>query len=277
MAKATAAVAKQEGNGRELVVPDGDDGLSGEMGSQDLIVPTCSLVQPMSSQDKGERGKFYFSEGMALDELNVAVLRIAFTRTMWSDIDEDIQGLNGPICKSVDRLVGLTNLPEFVTGAAVLREVLPHEDKTDLNCATCRFKETANFGVEVDNLRCRWTYTLLMVDIETRDPFLYFVHGMQMRSVLRNIITPARKRREKTGNGQPWLNAYHWKPRMVEEKRNYTVDITTGDQFGEEDLAEFAAMSAELRRHAEQASQDDEPAEPAAPATEHAGIGAKEA
>ena len=265
-------VAKPQENGQALVVPGGGDGLSGEMGPQDIIVPTCSLVQPMSSQDKGERGKFYFSDSMALDALNVAVLQAAFTRTMWSDINEDIKDLNGPICKSNDRLTGHTNLPEFVEGAAVLREVLPHEDKIDMSCASCRFKGTADYGVVVDGLRCRWTYTLLMVDIETRDPFLYFVHGMQMPPVLRAIITPARKRAKKTGNAQPWLNAYHWEPRFVEEKKNWTVDITTGDQFGEEDLAEFAAMSAELRSHAEQASQDDAPAEQ--PADGHAGIGA---
>ncbi len=269
MTKASTQVEKPQDNGRELVVPDGGGGLSGEMGPQDFIVPTCSLVQPMSSQDKGDRGKFYFSEGMALDELNVAVLRIAFTRTMWSDIDEDIQGLNGPICKSTDRQVGLTNLPEFVEGESVLREVVPHEDKAEHACGTCRFKETANFGVEVDGLRCRWTYTLLMVDIETRDPFLYFVHGMQMRPVLRQIINPAIKRAKKTGKAQPWLTPYNWKPRFVEEKRNWTVDITTGEQFGEDDLKEFAAMSAELRSHAEQASQDEPAEEPEqAPLTE---------
>jgi hypothetical protein len=274
----TKQVTKQE-NGQAVAIPtDGADGLSGEFGEQDVTIPVCSLTQPMS-QDRGPEGTFYFPDGrnsskeIGEDALDVAVLDIVATRTLWGPVDS---GIGAPVCRSGDRKMGLTNYPEFVSEAADLMEVLPHDDPTYVVCSECRFGPSAADFEKIDGMWCPFGYTLLMANVETGEPFLYFIKGSQMKTVKKVIVSPTLMRWNQTGAARPWLTHYRWTPRHVQEKekkRNYWVaDITAVGEFEEKSQEKYAALSAKHRGRASEQTFEAEPAEQPA-ADDHPGLG----
>ena len=234
-------------------------GLSGMFGQGDIATPSCSLVQPMS-QDKGAAGTYYL-DGRNLDTLEVAVLHIAGTRTLWADISS---GIGAPVCKSNDRRQGYTSYGEYILNGAELVASSDSEldESTQVSCASCRFGPTNEWGVEEDGLSCKFGYTLLLANIMDNDePFLYYVKGAQMNSVMRRIVSPTLARK-----GRPWVTRYQFTPRLVEEpgKKYWVSDITAIAEFDEDSQALYASMA---QAHGKQQ------VEPAAPADGHGGIG----
>src|SRR3990167_4536996 len=96
-----------------LALPSDGVGMSGEFDRDDVLLPTCTLVQPTSKSTKGEQGKFCFQDGQMLDEMQIVVLRIAATRSLWEDMATGGTG-EGPVCRSDDRKVGYTERPSLV-------------------------------------------------------------------------------------------------------------------------------------------------------------------
>lgn len=254
----TTKVTKREERG-VTTQEDNIVGLSGMFGQGDVATPSCSLVQPMS-QDKGAAGTYYL-DGRNLDTLEVAVLHIAGTRTLWADIGA---GIGAPVCKSNDRRLGYTTYEQFVVSGGDLIADDSDAESTQLSCASCRFEPTNEWGVEEDGLSCKFGYTLLLANVLDNDePFLYYVKGAQMNSVMRRIVSPTLARK-----GRPWVTRYQFKPRLVEEtgKKYWVSDITAIAEFDEDSQVLYASMA---QAHGKQV------AEPAAtpPADGHGGIG----
>jgi hypothetical protein len=231
-----------------------------------MVMPVCSLVQPMS-QDKGEEGKFWFADGTALDSMKTVVLEIVATRALWAPVDS---GLGAPICRSADRRMGMTLYRSFIEDSGDPMK-LHEEDQAYIPCPDCRFFETARSFEKVDDLWCPFGYTLLMVHAETDEPFLYFVKGMQMKPVKQRIVSPALLRIKKTGKATPYANVQEWRARLVEEKekkRKYWVaDIMSGDALSDAEQESYREMSISLRGRAaeqiEEAAAEEGQQEPA--------------
>ena len=241
------------------IATDGAVGLSGEFWQQDMTIPICSLVQPMS-QDKGEEGRFWFPDGRSVEELGVAVLDIMATRALWAPVDS---GIGAPICRSVDRKEGITNYGAFIEkGGDVMKLAAQQGDAMYVPCSDCRFGPSATSFEKIDGLWCPYGYTLLLCDAENREAFLYFVKGAQMKSVKQRIVSPTLMRWNRTGKAEPWVTAYQLTPRLVEEKekkRKYWVaDIQPVAEFGEAERQELMELAMALRGRAiEQMEEED--------------------
>ena len=256
MTTPTKQVAKRD-NGA-LAIPDDQTGLSGEFGRADIVMPVCSLAQPMS-QDKGNEGRFWFPDGRSLETMETVVLNVLATRTLWGPIDS---GIGAPLCRSVDRKMGITSYASFVEAPGPMEE----SDQTYVPCSDCRFHNTATNFEKIDGLWCPYGYTLLMVDVELGEPFIYFIKGMQTRAVRQRIVSPILMRFQQTGKVTPWANRFTWTPRLVEEKekkRKYWVaDIQASEPISDDDQDFYRELSASLRGAAER-TMEEEPEPPA--------------
>ena len=255
----TQEVAKRDERRAVAIPTDGADGLSGEFGQGDMAMPICSLGQPMS-QGKTE-GKFSFPDGRSLDDLEVVVLDIVATRAIWAPVDS---GIGAPLCRSADRRMGITLYSTFIEHGKRedIEKLTPEgaEDEQYIVCADCRFGPSAMNFEKVDGLWCPNGYTLLMLDVRTDEPFLYFVKGMQMKSVKQRIVSPALVRLRRTGSAMPWAVTYGWQPRIVEEKEKkrkyYVADITIGPDTSDDDRKQYAEMSVALRGRASEQTEE---------------------
>ena len=269
-------VAKRDEQRSVAIPTDGADGLSGDFGQQDMTMPICSMGQPMS-QGKAE-GKFSFPDGRSLDDLEVVVLDIVATRAIWAPVDSSI---GAPLCRSADRKMGITLYPTFIEQGELkdVEKLNPESAESEqyIVCADCRFGPTAASFEKVDGLWCPNGYTLLMLDVRTDEPFLYFVKGTQMKSVKQRIVSPALVRFRRTGAAMPWAATYQWKPRIVEEKekkRKYWVaDITVGEDTSDANRERYAEMSLALRGRASEQTEEMPRDEAEASAKDHPGLG----
>ncbi len=206
----TNEVAKRDEQRAVAIPTDGADGLSGDFGQGDITMPICSLVQQMS-QDKGPEGTFHFPDGRnankepGKDALEVVVLDIVATRAIWAPVDS---GIGAPLCRSADRKMGITVYPTFIESGELkdVEKLNPESEEGEqyIVCADCRFGRSATNFEKVDGLWCPNGYTLLMLDVRTDEPFLYFVKGTQMKSVKQRIVSPALVRFRRTGAAMPW-------------------------------------------------------------------------
>ncbi len=241
----TMAVAQRAS--AALALPtDGVAGLTGSFGKGDITIPICSLAQLMS-QNKGEAGKFYFPDGRSLDMMQTVVLDIVATRAMWAPISESLEG---PLCKSADRVYGIP-----LDAARVLEgEVLPgYQEGDPIPCARCpHYGDAETFTEDKTRLLCRNGYTLLMVDFETDAPFLFFVKGSAVKPVKQRIVSPALMRFKRTGKAEPWAQVYDWTAKLVEQpgKKFYTPEIMPSTELDDAAKDYYAAMSADLRGRA---------------------------
>lgn len=224
-------------------------GMSGELGRDDITTPTCSIVQPSSGSERGNAGTFWFSDGTNLPKLEVVVLEIAGTRTLWAPKGE---GDSGPICRSPNRREGLTEDPDLV-----LRD-LTAERKADLAiaggdgpayipCDVCPHYKDDPFA-RGDYL-CKPGYTLLLHEVD-QGPFLFFVKGSAMGIIKRKIVSPALIRMQQGQPAAPWRNMWDWSLELKEGKQGkyYVPAITSIGVV--EDPETYERMSAELRGEA---------------------------
>ena len=259
----TTDVATREPGG--AVVPANADipGLSGEFGRGDISIPICSISQNMS-QDKGEAGMFAFPDGSSFEELEVVVLDVVATRALWTPIDDET--VEGPLCRSTDRVLGMTDYPLRVVGdKAEELGVVDSEETTVLTCETCpHFKDAVTFTKPTSDgpapLMCRNGYTLLMYEDNMEEVILFFVKGSAVSPVKKKIVSPALRRYRKNGQAMPWANAFTWKvTHKIEGKKNwYQPDIMPGEPFDNEKLDFYEDMARSLSGRAQ---QSDEPVE----------------
>ncbi len=272
----TKQVTKQEENGRALAIPTGGvAGLSGEFNQRDIALPVCSLAQPMS-QDKGPEGKFSWPDGRSVDQMTVVVLDIVATRALWSPIDWDV---GEPICRSSDRLDGLTKYANIVTAEKPKAGDIREADPIIISCAECpHFKDATTFPDQ--ELRCMYGYTLLLVEREGDGlPFLYFVKGSAVKVIKQRIVSPALMRLRVNKPAEPWAQPSGWTIVLKQEKQRkwYVPEIMPLEPLGEEEKDLYATMSAEFSGRASQQTLEDEPVtengDAPPPATDHPGLG----
>ena len=239
----STALAPTSNSERALAIPESGGGLSGAFDQGDLKLPTCSLVQPMS-QDRGAAGRFWFDqEGRSEETFTAIVLNIIGTAAMWEPISAETRG---PVCKSVDRVMGITNKPSVVLGTAM------EDSGMYIECARC--PHHADWEVMKSGpMHCSKGFTLLMCDTEMQQPFLYYVKGTQFSPVRDRIVSPALLRRKRYGNAEPWLTPFTWSAReVVQPGKKYWVPIITMQQpLGDEARAFYADLSAHLAGKAE--------------------------
>lgn len=229
---------------RDLVIPDGSVGLSGSFDQDDMTVPACTLVQPMS-KEKGEPGKFWFPDGRAFDNLSVVVLKIAATRTLMGDLEAD----EGVLCKSNDRTIGYTEVPLRVVGSEATAEGPMY-----IPCIECPHFEDNQF--ERGEL-CKKGYTLLCYETTENFPFIFYARGAAVSRVRNRIASPALARFQQTGAASPWRFSYEWKPLLITKNFKYWVpEILISGELDEDDQARYAAMSRQLSGAT---SEDDSP------------------
>jgi hypothetical protein len=151
------------------VVPEGFDDLF----EDDLVIPRYAIVQPTSHE--GTPGTFRSNlSGEERQELQLVPLRIQRGRVLWSDtLGED------PVCKSTDGMVPAPVIEKSVNDACCvlagrrLRPICP--------MATWQRNEPP---------KCRDTYSMIGLDLETQTPVMLAFHGTGIRAVrvLRTMI-----------------------------------------------------------------------------------------
>lgn len=228
-------------------------GMSGSFDEGDIKLPSCRLLQPMSQAEGGTQGHYWFDqEGRDVESFEAVVLNIIGTAAMWKPIGEG-DG-KGPVCKSIDRVMGLTSEPSLV---------LKDPDKVDgepiyIQCSLC--PRRADWEVlRSSPMHCSKGFTLLMCEVETREPFLYYVKGTQFSPVRDRIVSPALLRRKRYGNAQPWLTPFTWTTRIVEQpgKKYFVPVIVAGKPFDAEERDFFAGLSVQLAGRAEEQALDE--------------------
>ena len=249
-AQASTAVATlPQTDGAMVEYEVSGSGMSGSFDEGDLKLPSCALVQPMS-QDRGEAGNFWFDqEGRSVKAFTAVVLNIIGTAAMWEPIGSETKG---PVCKSIDRVMGLTNKPSVVLDKAM-------EDSTMyIECARCPHRADWDI-MKSAPMHCGKGFTLLMCDLETKDPFLYYVKGTQFSPVRDRIVSPALIRRKRYGKAEPWLTPFTWTARdVVQPGKKYWVPVIVMEKpLDEEQRAFFADLSAQLAGKAERQSEEE--------------------
>ena len=241
--KATTAVATTTNGERALALPGQPDGMSGAFDQGDFKLPTCSLVQP-TSQEKGEPGRYWFDqEGQSRETFTAVVLNIIGTATMWEPIGPDTKG---PICKSTDRVMGLTNKPSVVLGKEM------EDSGMYIECARC--PHHADWEImKSEPLKCGKGFTLLMCDAETNEAFLYYVKSTAFGPVRDRIVSPALIRRKQYGNAEPWLTPFTFTARDASRpgKKYWVPVITMEKPLDAEQRAFYAGLSAQMASKAE--------------------------
>ena len=176
----TQEVAKRQ-DGAIALPDEGALGLSGQFDRGDISTPACSIVQPTSKSERGEAGNFWFPDGQTTERLEVVVLEIAGTRTLWAPLEEG-EG-NAPICRSADRTEGVTNKPSLVLGEGVAKKQQMEDGPgTYLVCDVCPHSNDDPYAS--GDWLCKPGYTLLLYE-EERGPFLFFAKGSAMKIVQR--------------------------------------------------------------------------------------------
>lgn len=236
------------GNGA-IAIPAESVGLTGQADQDDILTPTCSIVQPGSADERGDAGDFYFADGTNVKELDVIVLEIAFTRALWGARGD---GNNAPLCRSVDREMGMTLKPVEVTGKD------DGSNRADgqmvfIPCAQCRHQNDDKFGPSVGS--CKPGFTLMLYD-DDHGPFLFFVKGSAIQPVKRQIVSPALRRTQRHLSPDHWTHSWSWKTEKREnDKGKFFVPVLT-DLGPVEDPDAYRDLAISLRgRVGDQATQ----------------------
>lgn len=242
--------------GGPLAIPEGTTGLSGEFGQQDMSIPICSLVQPMS-QDKGEEGHFWFPDGRSLKRMEIIVLDIVATRALWRPIEENS---DGPLCRSADRKVGLTDDPDRVMGDMAADKY--DEGSVELDCIACPHYE--DFNIFERGQFCRLGYTLLCHERVEDIPFLYFVKGVAVKPVKQRIVGPALQRVQRGKLATPWMVPFQWTAKLIEVpgQKYWMPEILPLEPLEESAANYYAEMSLDMsgRASAQSIEPTEEPA-----------------
>jgi len=248
MAKtATTELATQDDQRAVTEYREPPAGLSGEFDQSDIVLPVCSLTQPMS-KDKGQEGHFWFPDGTALDKMEVAVLDIIATRGLWATVESGL----GLLCKSIDRMSGTAARPDLV-----LNDPDQGTDQMAIICSQCPHYEDDKNWVKGG---CRFGYTLLCWDVSRETPFLYFVKGTGVKPVKQRIVSPVLIRYRQTGIAEPWRTVFSFEPQKVQDAKYkyYVPAIAPVYEADDEARAIYAEKSAELRSRAARQSYEDE-------------------
>lgn len=249
----TAVATREPTNGAVTEYAPSDAGMSGEFDEGDIKLPTCRLLQPMSQAEGGQAGHYWFDqEGRDAETFTAVVLNIIGTAAMWEPIGAEGKG---PICKSIDRVMGLTNKPSVVTG----KQDVTDGDPMWLECKLC--PHHADWEVlKSGPMHCSKGFTLLMAELDAPDqPYLYYVKGTQFTPVRDRIVSPALMRRKRYGAAQPWLTPFTWASVLKEQpgKKYFVPTITAEQPLNEEERSYFAALSAAMRGRAEEQAIDE--------------------
>jgi len=227
-------------------------------GQSDIVIPVCSLVQPMS-QGKGTPGQYGFPDGRSVAEMRVVVVHMMPTRAAWGDISEGIQE---PLCRSADRKAGYSRYPERIATGATGEQ--PLDQGVELSCVDCPLGPTnRTFQKRADGLWCPDGYTLLLADFQTAQPFMFYVKGMAFKEVKAKIVSPTITRSRQSGQYEPWSLSYLWQIKLIEQpgKKYYVPEIMPDGELEPAHAAYYAAMYAELGSRAKAQTLDEpEPA-----------------
>jgi len=178
---APAAMTKPEPSLSALsapLVPEGFDDLF----EDDLVIPRYAIVQPTSHE--GTPGTFRSNlSGEERKELRFVPLRIQRGRVLWSDtLGED------PVCKSADGIVPAPGIEKPVNDACCVlagRRLRPV-------CPMAMWQRNGNGDGAGRNEppKCRDSYAMVGLDLETQTPFMIAFHGTGIRAVrvLRTVI-----------------------------------------------------------------------------------------
>lgn len=139
----------------------------GQVRKQDLILPTRKLVQPVSRMDGASKhsGEFWDNlSGEYKTQLRVAILKLSYSRALFAKGGFDAP----PICAS-DNAIAPRSRVEFegqTTGPA---------------CDVCPFSEWGSAGEGRRGQACRESRNLLCLDLDTADPFLLSISGVNIK------------------------------------------------------------------------------------------------
>lgn len=233
-------------------------GLHGDFDQGDLALPICAITQPTSAEERGEPGLFWFNDGHAVPEMDSVVLDILSTRTMWAPKGKG--QVDGILCRSNNRREGNARYPTIVLGKEMAKRMGVSDDGMPMiiPCGHCPHYNDDQFAS--DDYLCKKGYTLLMVDLETGAPFLYFVKGSAVKGVVRTIVSPAVMRKQRGQPAAPWTTPYHWSTIKTENTKGkfYVPQITPLPPLRDEEAAYYAQMSASMSgRAAEQMDEED--------------------
>lgn len=247
--KAGAAVATLEPtNGAVTEYEGADAGMAGNYDDDDLKLPTCSLVQPMS-QGRGGAGTYWFAqEGRNTESFTAVVLSIISTAGMWGEVGSDA----GLVCKSADRELGLTQTPGLVLGKPDLPEGAQY-----IACGEC--PHHADWNTKGGGpMMCKKGYTLLMCEQGDDVPFIFYVKGMAYFRVNDHIASPARLRYKRTGRSEPWLTPFTWTAEeVVQPGKKYWVPVIKAQAALDDERRNFyGSLAAQLSGKAQRQSEE---------------------
>ncbi len=234
---------------------DGEVGMTGRATQEDMVTPTCSIVQPTSSSDRGEAGQYFFSEAGAVADFEAVVLDVAFTRTLWPPIEE---GEGQPACRSADREMGLTNNPSKVLGKKVAAEQGMKDGETAfIPCDDCPHANDDKFAR--DAWLCKPGFALLLHN--EYGVSIFFVKGTAINAVRRTIVSPALRRITQGKAAAPFSALFRFSLTLREDgaQKYYVPEISTVRLLEGNELAEYAEIASTFRgRISDQAAADVE-------------------
>ncbi len=234
-------------------IPTEDEvGVSGEMDANDLVTPICSIVQPSSGSERGDDGNFWFSDGKAVAQMEIVVLEIAGTRTLWAPKSE---GQNTPACRSANRKEGITTEASKILGAKAAKDQgMQDGDTVYLPCDLCPHYKDDPFG-SADWL-CKPGYTLLLHNQD--GPFLFFVKGTAVPPIQRAIVSPALRRIQQKQPAAPWQTLHQFSLRLTENDKGkfWVPQIAAMRVLDPDEALEYRELSMSLRGRVAEAMED---------------------
>lgn len=242
-------------------------GLHGDFDTGDVALPICAITQPTSASERGDPGKFWFNDGRSVDQMDTVVLDIIGTRTLWAPRGKGT--VEGIICRSTNRREAVARYPDLVLAADPDKVKAPDLDQSYMVCSECPHSNDEQYA-SADYL-CKKGYTLVMVDLETGDAFLYFVKGAAMKGVIHRIVGPVLGRVQRGEPAAPWTTLYQWTTREKENAKGkfYVPDILRKGTVAPEDAARYAEQSARMGSRAQEQMEAEDLEEP----EDHLGIG----
>lgn len=232
-------------------------GMGGDFDSDDLTIPIMAINQPTSGSERGDPGKFSFSDGRQVDDMETVVLDIIGTRTLWTPKGEEPDGI---VCKSADRRVGETDYPALTLGAEQCKKAGVNPDsKAFIPCKECPHFTDSSY--ERADYLCKKGFTLLMIDRQTKSPFLFYVKGSAMSIVKKRIVSPPLARAARGEVAAPWTTTFAWTVHLIEDpdRGKWYVPVVVPMQFEGEDLsAEYAGLAVKYSGRAAAITMEDE-------------------
>lgn len=244
---------------RESNVPaiptEGELGMSGRATQDDMVTPTCSIVQPTSGSDRGKPGQYFFSEAGGVPDFEAVVLDVAFTRTLWPPIEE---GAGQPACRSADREMGMTNNPSQVIGEKAAKDQGMKDGETAfVPCDHCPHAKDDKFAR--DAWLCKPGFALLLHN--EHGVSIFFVKGTAINPIRRAIVSPALRRITQGKPAAPWSTMFRFGLTLREDgtEKCYVPEISAVRMLDEKEAAEYAEIASTFAgRISDQAAADVE-------------------